>query len=396
MQTLTKIFFFLSFVLIIFGAGYYVGEHKAQPFPGGQADGRRNLDYDLFWNTWSKLEEKYVDKKKLAPDAMFYGAIKGMVSSLDDPYTMFLTPEENRLAKDDLGGKFEGIGAQLGLKNGQIVIIAPLANSPAEKAGVKAGDVIKKVDGLDTINWTLYEAVSKIRGKDGTEVELIIERNGAEKTFTIVRREIIVSSVEVSYEKNVAILKLARFGDDTIDEWNKAVGEIAKKFHDKTVAGMILDLRDNPGGYLDGSVYIASEFLTQNTLVVTQEQSDNTSIRYTAERTGRLVEVPLVILVNKGSASASEIVAGALRDNKRAKLVGENTFGKGSIQEALDLPRGAGLHVTIAKWILPKGDWINSKGVKPDVEVSLPDDPDNTITRKTDLQLEKALELVVE
>lgn len=402
LNKLTRRLFVLSAAVFLFGLGFKLGEYRASR-EIVRVDGlkiknlkeeaeTRNLDFAVFWEAWDRLNEKFVDKKRLDPQTMFYGAIRGMVASVEDSYTFFLTPEENQLSKDDLGGRFEGIGAQLGLKNGRIIVIAPLKNSPAEKAGVKAGDAIIKVDGQPTERWTLFEAVSKIRGKQGTTVSITLERNDKEIDVKITRDEIKVPSVELLIEGDVAILKLIKFGDDTINEWDKAVSRIVKARRLNQVRGMVLDMRDNPGGYLDGSVYIAAEFLPQGRLVVKQEYSDGSSEEHTVKRVGRLLDIPMVVLINKGSASASEIVAGAIRDWKRAKLIGEKTFGKGSIQEAVDLQKGAGLHITIAKWVLPKGDWINEKGVEPEIIVENPDDEHNTIIRSTDLQLKKAIE----
>lgn len=387
--------FALTFVVIIFGTGYKLGQINST---GNAVFNQANpvskpLDFSLFWKAWSNLENKYVDKNKLDPKKMYYGAIKGMVAALDDPYTFFLTPEENKQSKDDLLGRFEGIGANLGLKENRIVVIAPLKASPAEKAGVKAGDFINEVNGQKTANWTLPTTVSKIRGPKGTKVKLTLERAGKEFQLTIVRDQIIVSSVELSNEKNIAVLKLNQFGVNTNEEWDKAVKEIKKKWLEKQIRGMILDLRDNPGGYLESSVYLASEFLPQGKLVVKQESIVNPSKEYYVEKNGELLDIPLVILINKGSASASEILAGAIRDNKRGKLVGEKTFGKGSVQEAIELGEGSGLHITVAKWILPGGDWINSKGIDPDIRVENEVKEGNTLTSDKDNQLKKAMEL---
>jgi len=362
---LVNFIFVTAFIVIIFGGGYRLGQYQTLSKFSSQTTSNNKAvpvtDFSLFWNVWSILDEKFVDKKKLDSKKMFYGAIKGMVAALEDPYTFFLTPEENAQSKDDLSGKFEGIGAQLGLKDGRVVVIAPLKNSPAEKSGVRAGDFINEVDGQKTTGWTLPQAVSKIRGTKGTKVKLTLERNEKEFELTIVRDQIIVSSVELSFEKNLAILKLNQFGENTNSEWDKAVEEIKDRWSKKEIKGMVLDLRDNPGGYLESSVYLTSEFLSRGKLIVKQESTVNPYRDYLVERDGQLVDIPLSILINKGSASASEILAGSLRDHKRAKLIGEKSFGKGSVQEALDLKSGAGLHITIAKWILPKGDWINSK-----------------------------------
>ena len=213
--------------------------------------------------------------------------------------------------------------------------------------------------------------------------------------MTIVRQQIIVSSVELSFDKNVAILKLNQFGDNTNNEWNTAVDEIKNKWLNKQIKGLVLDLRDNPGGYLESSVYLASEFVPLGKMVVKQEATLYGDKEYMVSRVGKLQDIPLSVLINKGSASASEILAGALRDYKRAQLVGEKSFGKGSVQEALDLKEGAGLHVTVAKWILPNGDWINSKGIEPDIKIVNEIKEGNTITPETDKQLEKAIEILV-
>ncbi|MDO9028555.1 MAG: S41 family peptidase [Candidatus Roizmanbacteria bacterium] len=399
---LINLLLILSFIILVFGSGYKLGEYKnrlffQQPTTNNQsADWRTKVNFDLFWDTWNKLEERYVDQKKIDPKKMYYGAIKGMVASIEDPYTFFLTPEENKQTKDDLGGKFEGIGAQLGLKDNRIVIIAPLKKSPAEMAGVRTGDFINKVDDAATINWTLSQAVSKIRGPKNTKVKLTLERNNKEIEVTIVREQIIIASVELSVKKNIAVLKVNQFGDNTNDEWNKAVDEIKSKWLNKQIKGLVLDLRDNPGGYLEGSVYLTSEFLPLGKLIVKQETTLYGNKEYRVSKIGKLQDIPLTVLINKGSASASEILAGALRDHKRAQLIGEKSFGKGSVQEALDLKEGAGLHVTVAKWVLPNGDWINSKGIEPNVKIVNEIKEGNTITEETDKQLEKAIQILIQ
>lgn len=403
-KKITNVFFILAVGIFIFSSGFRLGEsytkRKLIQINQSTALNKNQINFPLFWDVWEKLEKKYVDKNKIDPKKMFYGAIKGMVASVEDPYTFFLTPDENKQAKQDLEGKFEGIGAQLGLKNNRVTVIAPLKNSPAEKAGVKSGDFINQVDDQPTKNWTLTQTVSKIRGKKGTKVKLTLERNGKELTLTIVRDEINVPSLELSYEtknnKKIALIKIIQFGDKTYDEWNKAVNEIRKKWEKKEVNGLILDLRDNPGGYLDGAVYLAEEFLPLGKLIVKQESTTIKSKNYYVLRHGQLKDIPLVIIINKGSASASEILAGSLRDHKRAKLVGEKTFGKGSVQEALDLDEGAGLHLTVAKWVLPNGDWINNKGIEPEIKVELKLDEENTLTRENDKQLDKALEVITQ
>lgn len=415
-KKITNILLVASLVVFLFGAGYKLGEYQANkakvervnynivngtPVVSKNEKSLKNIDFTLFWDTWAQLEEKYVDHKKIDPQKMFYGAIKGMVASVEDPYTFFLTPDENKQSKDSLGGKFEGIGAQLGLQSNRITIVAPLKNSPAENAGLKAGDFVNKVNGESTKGWILTQAVSKIRGEKGTKVKLTIERDGKEFDVEMVRDTIKVESVEVKLDEkqadcgticgNIAYLKLNQFGENTVDEWETQVAKIKQAWDKKQIKGMILDLRDNPGGYLESSVYLAGEFLPKGSLVVRQESKVFGNKDYNVARTGSLLDIPLVVLVNKGSASAAEILSGALRDHKRARLIGEKTFGKGSVQEAMDLREGAGVHITVAKWVLPSGEWINSKGIEPDIKAELKIPDGNTMTREMDTQLDLAI-----
>ena len=417
----------LSLLIIVFGAGYSIGLRNEKVIPvksealrESDKSTQKGLDFTLFWDVWDRLYAYYLDKGALDPQKMIYGAISGMVSSLDDPNTVFLTPSQNKEAKDDLGGKFEGIGAQLGVKDKKIVVVAPLKKSPAEEAGLQPGDWIIKVDGKETLDWTLPEAVSKIRGPRGSKVVLTIFHKDAQKSqdIEVKRSEISVGSVEweeitadcqssgsnsengklcnrVYNEcltcQSVFYLKLSRFGDTTSSEWTKVVGEITAKMSSTPKSknlGLILDLRNNPGGYLSGSVFIASEFLKDGVVVI-QENADGTKRTYRVDRQGKLTDVPMVVLINKGSASASEIVAGALKVRKNIPLVGESSFGKGSIQEAQELAGGAGIHITTAKWLLPDSTYINKDGIKPTVEVANDESkPD------VDLQLESAIDML--
>lgn len=413
-KSVVRLLLMASLAVLLFGSGFKLGELRVAQgmlerpsyniLNSQTPQNIKNVDFSLFWDAWNKVEQKFIDQKKLDPKTMMFGAIKGMVSSLNDPYTFFLTPDENKQSKDDLGGKFQGIGAQLGLAENRIVIVAPLKNSPAMKAGVLAGDFINKVDGQSTKGWTLTQAVSKIRGNKGTKVTLTLERKNKDFDVTIVRDDIKVSSVELEFTAkkdcpgcaNIAYLKLNQFGETTNDEWDNAVEQISAKWKTKQIKGMVLDLRDNPGGYLESAVYLSSEFLPEGKVVVKQESTVTETRDYNVDRTGKLLDIPLVVLINQGSASAAEILSGALRDYKRAKLVGNKSFGKGSVQEALDLSSGAGLHVTVAHWILPKGDWINGKGIEPDIKVDNQLKEGNTLTRDNDSQLEKAFELVLQ
>lgn len=358
-----------------------------------------NVDFKLFWDTWDLLSKTYIDKKALDPQKLFYGAISGMVSAVGDPYTVFLPPEQQKSTSEELNGSFGGVGIELGFnKDKRLVVIAPLSGTPAEKAGIKPLDLIVKIDDKDTTGISLPQAVQLIRGEKGTKVTLTIFREGDidTKTYDLIRDIIIVKSVEGSFKqtttgKNVAVIKLSRFGDRTKDEWNKVVDEIISK----NPSSAILDLRNNPGGYLEAAVFISSEFLDSGDVVL-QENNEGQRISFKVDRAGRLIKLPLLVLVNKGSASASEIVAGALQDRKRARLVGEKSFGKGTIQEAQQLPGGTGIHVTIAKWLTPNGRWVNNtQGFEPDVKIEPADTSEPELQDSTtDLQMEKALELL--
>lgn len=354
-----------------------------------------NIDFKLFWETWDLLSKEYIDKKALDPQKLYYGAISGMVEAVGDPYTVFLPPDKQKFSKEDLNGSFEGVGIQLGFNDQKrLVVMSPLTGTPSEKAGIKSEDIIVKIGDKDTTNMTLPEAVQLIRGPKGTQIALTIFRDGDKDTrqFDLTRDTIIVKSVELSFEKttsgkNIALIKLTRFGERTREEWQAVVSEVLTKAPD----GVILDMRNNPGGLLDGAVYISSEFLEGGDVVL-YENSKGVRDSYKVNRIGKLTKLPLAVLINKGSASASEIVAGALQDRKRAKLVGEKSFGKGTIQESLDL-KESGLHITIAKWLTPNGRWVNDlKGLDPDIEVKV--STEEEVNAKKDIQLDKALEIL--
>lgn len=352
-----------------------------------------NIDFKLFWDTWDLLSKTYFDKKSLDPEKLFYGAISGMVAAVNDPYTVFLPPQQQKVTKEELNGSFDGVGIELGFdKDKRLAVIAPLDGTPAQKAGIKAGDLILKIEDKETSGITLPEAVKLIRGPKGTQIKLTIFHEGDSdpKVATLTRDTIIVKSVSVSFKttpagKEVAVIKLSRFGERTNSEWNQVISEVVSK----KVNGAVLDVRNNPGGYLEGAVYIASEFLDGGEIVL-QENNQGQRTPYKVNRSGKLTDLPMVVLINKGSASASEIVAGALQDRKRAKLVGEKSFGKGTIQEAQDLSGGTGIHITVAKWLTPSGRWVNdTNGLSPDVTIEA-DKDDAT----KDPQLDKALELL--
>jgi carboxyl-terminal processing protease len=394
LRQIRKIVLCLALIVLAGGIGYQLGQrNQLEPKVSNliQPASKTEVNLELFWDVWGRLENSFLIKEVLKPQEMVWGAIEGMVASLDDPYTVFLTPENNQQAKEDLNGAFEGVGIQLGYKDDQLAVMAPIKGMPAEKAGVKAGDYILKIDEKEAVGMSLPEVVKLIRGIKGTKVTLTLMRGKGNEPFavTIIREEIIVPSVELEFKDQVPVLGLTRFGDRTNQEWEMAVNEVVEKCLRSTECpGMILDLRNNPGGYLQGSVFIASEFLS-NGIVVQQESAQGLKESFSVNRRGKLTEIKLVVLVNEGSASASEIVAGALQDHKRATIVGEKTFGKGTIQEAQDLSGGAGLHITTARWLLPKGRSIDKSGITPDMEVV------DDLGTEADEQLEKGLQVLL-
>lgn len=372
------------------------------------------LNLSLLWDVLSRLENSYYDKSALNPTDLVNGAISGMVAGIGDPYTVFLPKKQNTDFKQGLAGQFEGIGAELGMDDDkQIIVISPIDGSPAQKAGVRAGDAILKVGDESTYGWTLSQAVEKIRGPKGTEILITLagKNDKKAKELKIVRDTIKVNSV-ASWVKpvkdienissksaalaphgsdQIAYIRLSQFGDSTNNEWLSQINKLSTSLSGKeNFKGIIFDLRNNPGGYLTEAQFIAGEFLPEGVVVVSQEDGTGEKVSLRVNRNGLLKTPPVIVLINKGSASASEIVAAALSENNRAKLLGETSFGKGTIQSAEDLGEGAGIHITIAKWLTPRDNWIHKKGLKPDIEVQLSDkEPER------DIQLEKAIEELV-
>jgi carboxyl-terminal processing protease len=349
------------------------------------------LDFSLFWKVWDILKEKYVDSSKLDAQKLFYGAIKGMLSATGDPYTSFFDPEENKKFNEDITGSFEGIGAEIGIKGGILTIVAPLEGAPAEKAGLRAGDKIIKIEDKSTSDISIDEAVDMLHGKKGTEVKITIFREGEQdsREISIIRDVINVKSVKFEEKDgNIAYIKISRFGDNTFKEFGAALKEINKQ----ETKGIILDLRNDPGGYLETAVEIGSKMLPKGNVIVIEENGSGKQDKLLARGGDEFSGMKTVVLINEGSASASEILAGALRENRdNVTLVGKKSYGKGSVQEFLNLSGGTAMKVTVAKWLTPKGNQINEKGISPDVEVELTnDDYDNN----RDPQLDKALEIV--
>jgi len=349
----------------------------------------KDVDFNLFWTVWDLLKKDYVDQSKLDDKTMFYGALKGLVESTGDPYTVFMEPKLAKEFSDDLAGTFEGIGAELGKKNNIITIVAPLADMPAEKAGLQAGDQIYAINSQSTAGLSIDEAVNKIRGPKGTEVTLTIFREGFETTkdFKIIRQTIIVKSVRTTMrDDKIFVITITNFNDDTSELFKQAAAEAIEK----NPKGIILDLRNNPGGYLETAIDVASEWIDEGA-VVTEQFSAEKKNEYLHRGRARLKDFPTIVLVNQGSASASEIVAGALKDDDKATIVGMKTFGKGSVQTLEDMIDGSSIKITVAKWLTPKGYNINEQGIAPDVEVDLTLEDYN---KNKDPQMDKAVEIL--
>ena len=337
---------------------------------------------------WERLRASYYDATKLDQSKLEYSAVKGFVNGVGDPYTVFMPPEEAKDFGQGLDGKLEGIGAELEVKDSKLVVRAPLKNSPAEKAGILSGDIIFKINGEPAQEMTIYEAIRKIRGKKGTKVTLTLIRENRPEVFDIeiIRDEILIDTVVVK-KINGGIYHIAvnQFNDHTKIEFQKAIEEILLA----KAKAVILDLRGNGGGYLDISIDMLSEVISGEktaAIVKKRDQSKNETIKTSGS--ARIPDLPLVVLVDKGSASASEIVAGAVQDYKRGILIGEKTFGKGSVQELINLNDGASLRMTIAKWFTPLNRSIDGDGIVPDIEVKLTEED---IKAERDPQLDAAV-----
>ncbi len=333
------------------------------------SDPEQEVDLSLLWGVWRLLDRYYVSPGDLKIDAMVYGAVSGLTASLGDPYTVFMTPPDTKSFENALSGTLEGIGAQLDLIENEVVVVAPLKGSPAEKAGLEPQDIIVKVDGKPLDGLSLEQVVTMIRGPKGSVVTLGVERKGKPDLLllTVTRESIHIPSVESKTEQTpqgtIGIVTLNQFGDESIAEVTKALQTFPKN-----VKGIVLDLRFNGGGYLEGAVDLVSMFLATGD-VVTVHRRDTPPEAHRVSGQTLFPETPLVVLINGGSASASEITAGALQDAKRATIIGTKSFGKGTVQEILDLPGGSTLRVTIAKWLTPAGHDIGKKGITPDIVI---------------------------
>ena len=348
----------------------------------------KKADFSVFWESWRMIEDKYT-LEILDYEKMVYGAVSGMVDSLGDPYTVFLAPQDRVMFEQDMKGSFSGIGAEIGFRDKFLTVIAPLKDSPAERAGVFSGDKILKVDDAEIIGVNIDEAVRIIRGEKGTMVKLTISRDGLDelKEIEIIRDVIKIETVEWEIKnENVVYIRINQFKEETVDEFDSQIDNII--VNDPN--GIIIDLRNNPGGYVSTLEDLTSRFLNHGDVIFIEDFGNKKAV-YKASGNNKFYGIPVVVLINEGSASASEIFAGALRDNNGSKLVGKTTFGKGLVQEMQNLKDGSALKITVAKWLTPSGIDINKEGISPDYEVEMTlDDYEND----RDPQLEKAIELL--
>jgi carboxyl-terminal processing protease len=395
------VYFFIFFVAVAFGGGYVYGKFGSNDnvdlinyyedqvvFPTDKLP--QVFEDDLLKLVWRNLQQGFLYRDDIDQKKMYYGAIAGFVSGAGDQFTTFFDPEQTKQFNEVIDGGFEGIGAEIGMKNDWITVVAPIAGSPAEKAGLLAGDIIYAIDKIDTAGLTVDAAVKMIRGPENTTVTLSILRNEEEtKDITITRGKIEFKSVTWEFRKDgLAYVHVSGFHEDTDTLFDQFLEEL--KSH--KIKGLIVDLRNNPGGLLTSANYLSGKWLDAGKVVVIEKYGDGSQESFYSENHPVLKDIPTVVLIDGGSASGSEILAGALKDHQAATLVGKKTYGKGSVQEMRPLPDGSSLKMTIAEWLTPNGTSINKEGIAPDVEV---DYTAEDFKADKDPQLDKAVEILL-
>jgi carboxyl-terminal processing protease len=388
----TKVLSGVAILVAVFGLGLYLGFDSGSHRAGAQ----EKIDLTSFWKTWDIINERFVPSTTttaVTDEEKIYGAIKGMVESVGDPYTTFFPPEELKSFEEDIKGNFEGVGMEVGLRDGILTVVAPLKDSPSFKVGIKAGDKILSINGTSTEDMSVEKAVKLIRGPAGTRVTITIRTalDGKVKDIEVIRAVINVPAVETELRKDkVFVVTVSSFSAQASLEFKNALREFVNAKTDK----LIIDVRNNPGGYLDAAVDMASWFLPQGKTVVQEDFGKNGGLKVLKSRGYDIFgsKLKAVILVNGGSASASEILAGALQEHGKAKLVGEKTYGKGSVQELVSVTDDTSVKVTIARWLTPKGLSISLKGIEPDYKVEITEED---IKAGRDPQLDKAVQILL-
>ena len=375
-----------------FGTGYVLAQSPQAPValfgPSGEVPAEADELFTPFWEVWELVHTRYYDQP-VDDEALMGGAIEGMLAMLDDPHTRYLSPEAEANTRQRMDGEFQGIGAEVESVDGNIRIVSPIVNSPAEAAGLLPGDILRAADGVDLTDMDLLEAVSLVRGPAGTAVTLLVERNGEQLEIIITRDVVELTSVRSEMlDEGLAYIRLTQFGGRSTQEISSALTDLMAQ----NPTGLILDLRRNPGGGLDTVVEIADEFLAEG--VVLEEDFGNGRVQtFESSDKGQAEEIPMVVLIDEGSASASEVLAGAIRDRERGILIGQTSFGKGTVQTWHALSNGGGVRITIARWLTPDETWVNETGLEPDYLISLPEveNPDDF----TDTQLQAAIDYLL-
>lgn len=362
----------VTLAVVFFALGYFL-------FNPLQSRLRSETDLDLFWDVWSTLEKKYPFEEPSSQDKV-YGAIQGLVDSYGDEYSSFLPPVRSEFFNQTIHGEFGGIGAEISIQSGYLTIVSPLKDSPAEKANVLAGDIVTHVDGVEVADKTLDEAIGLIRGEIGTEVILTIIRRGELEPLdiTITRDNVKIPILDTQVQGDVFIIQLYNFNETSAQEFKYALHEFNQGGYDK----LLIDVRNNPGGYLTSAIDIVGYFLPQGKVVLREQGSQDTAEEVYRSSGHDLLDnenITLKVLINGGSASASEILAGALQDHKKAVIIGEQSFGKGSVQELIDLPEKTSLKITTAKWLTPAGNHISRIGITPDIEIAFNPEEDTQL-----------------
>ncbi|MEK7190448.1 MAG: S41 family peptidase [Patescibacteria group bacterium] len=385
-------------VALFFILGVYVGNNnrpeidKVLGISGKETAVAIQTDFSPFWKVWNTINEKYPSAGKTTDQERVYGAISGLIGSLNDPYSVFFAPDEAKSFEDEIAGNFDGIGMEVGMKDKVLTVIAPLKDTPAYRANIKSGDKIIKIDKIVTSGLSIEEAIKLIRGPKGTAVILTIFREGNKEPIEIkiVRDTINIPTLDTEMRNDgIFVIKLYSFSANSASLFRNAI----KQFVDSGKDKLLLDLRGNPGGYLDAAVDMASWFLPGGKVIVTEDYGENKTSEIFRSRGYDIFndKLKFVILIDGGSASASEILAGAIQDHKRAKLVGTQSFGKGSVQEIVDVTSDTILKITVAKWLTPNGTSISDKGLTPDYPVEI---TQKDLDAKIDPQMDKAVEIL--